>query len=76
MCGYAVWKLRPRIHTEDENKSIWIGTVDGVSKYDRKKFTNYTINNGLKENKVFHIYLGLLELLSLSYYYIIYHRSS
>lgn len=39
---------------QDSKGYIWIGTNDGLSKYDGKKFTNY-INNGFRSNYVIDI---------------------
>lgn len=39
---------------QDSEGYIWIGTDDGLSKYDGKRFTNY-INNGLRSNYVIDI---------------------
>lgn len=37
---------------EDSKGNLWIGTVNGVSKYDGYGFNNYTTRNGLAENFV------------------------
>lgn len=44
---------------EDENKKLWIATMNGLSCFDRKtgKFTNYTTSDGLPGNNIF----GILE---------------
>jgi len=38
---------------QDENKYLWIATDRGISKFDGKKFTNYTTVDGLLNNTVF-----------------------
>ncbi len=35
---------------EDRNGNLWIGTSVGVSKYDGKTFTQFTVKNGLPSN--------------------------
>jgi ligand-binding sensor domain-containing protein/two-component sensor histidine kinase len=35
---------------QDSKGFIWIGTFEGISRYDGYKFTNYTTNNGLSHN--------------------------
>jgi ligand-binding sensor domain-containing protein/anti-sigma regulatory factor (Ser/Thr protein kinase) len=35
---------------QDNRGFIWIGTFEGLSRYDGYKFTNYTTNNGLSHN--------------------------
>src|SRR4030095_13600044 len=35
---------------QDKKGFIWIGTYEGVSRYDGYKFTNYTNANGLSHN--------------------------
>jgi ligand-binding sensor domain-containing protein len=37
---------------QDEKGFIWIGTYEGVSRYDGYKFTNYTNANGLSHNMI------------------------
>ena len=37
---------------QDQNGFIWIGTGDGISKFDGIDFQNFTIQNGLAENFV------------------------
>jgi len=37
---------------QDQNGFIWIGTGDGISKFDGIDFQNFTIKNGLAENFV------------------------
>ncbi len=38
---------------EDDNHNIWIGTRDnGISIYNGDSFTNYTIQDGLPNNKI------------------------
>ncbi|HMJ45936.1 MAG TPA: two-component regulator propeller domain-containing protein [Ferruginibacter sp.] len=37
---------------QDSKGFIWVGTWEGLSKYDGHKFTNYTIANGLSHNLV------------------------
>ena len=41
---------------QDKKGFIWIGTWEGLSKYDGDKFTNYTIANGLSHNLVNDMY--------------------
>ena len=41
---------------QDSRGFIWIGTWEGLSKYDGHKFTNYTSANGLSHNLVNDIY--------------------
>ena len=41
---------------QDSRGFIWIGTWEGLSKYDGNKFTNYTIANGLSHNMVNDLY--------------------
>jgi ligand-binding sensor domain-containing protein len=41
---------------QDKKGFIWIGTWEGLSKYDGYKFTNYTIANGLSHNMVNDLY--------------------
>ncbi|CAL2094901.1 Two component regulator with propeller domain [Tenacibaculum sp. 190524A02b] len=43
---------------QDSNNYIWIGTDDGLTKFDGKKFTNYGYENGLTSNYV----IDILEL--------------
>ena len=35
---------------QDKKGFIWVGTFDGLSRYDGYKFTNYTTINGLSHN--------------------------
>ncbi len=43
---------------QDENGAMWFaGTVDGVSRYEDGKFTNYTVANGLSHNRVWSMML-------------------
>ncbi|HEX7844648.1 MAG TPA: two-component regulator propeller domain-containing protein, partial [Chitinophagaceae bacterium] len=37
---------------QDSKGFIWIGTIDGLSKYDGYKFTNYTASNGLSHSYI------------------------
>ncbi|HMJ47457.1 MAG TPA: two-component regulator propeller domain-containing protein [Ferruginibacter sp.] len=37
---------------QDSNDFIWIGTWDGLSRYDGYKFTNFSTSNGLSNNLV------------------------
>ena len=37
---------------EDHNGNLWIGTNGGVSKYDGKSFTQFTVKNGLSSNSI------------------------
>jgi ligand-binding sensor domain-containing protein/two-component sensor histidine kinase len=41
---------------QDSKGFIWIGTMEGLSKYDGHKFTNYTTANGLSYNMVNDMY--------------------
>src|SRR4030095_9967597 len=41
---------------QDKKGFIWVGTWEGLSKYDGYKFTNYTIDNGLSHNLVNDLY--------------------
>ncbi len=41
---------------QDSRGFIWIGTWQGLSKYDGHKFTNYTTVNGLSDNMINDIY--------------------
>lgn len=45
-----------RLVYQDTKGFIWIGTWEGLSKYDGHKFTNYTTANGLSHNLVNDIY--------------------
>ncbi|QSE96031.1 ligand-binding sensor domain-containing protein [Fulvivirga lutea] len=36
----------------DKNANLWIGTVNGLSKYDGKNFINFNENNGLSDNVI------------------------
>jgi len=37
---------------EDSKGNLWVGNVNGISKFDGYKFTNFTTQNGLDENFV------------------------
>lgn len=41
---------------QDSRGFIWLGTWQGLSKYDGRKFTNYTTVNGLSDNLINDIY--------------------
>lgn len=41
---------------QDSKGFIWIGTTQGLSKYDGHKFTNYTTVNGLSDNLINDLY--------------------
>lgn len=41
---------------QDSRGFIWVGTWEGLSKYDGHKFTNYTIYNGLTDNMINDMY--------------------
>ena len=38
--------------TQDFSGSIWIGTMDGVSRYDGLKFENFSVKDSLAEHRV------------------------
>jgi ligand-binding sensor domain-containing protein/signal transduction histidine kinase len=40
---------------EDKNENIWLGSDQGVSRYDGKTFTNYSTNQGLVDNFILDI---------------------
>jgi len=40
---------------QDKIGNLWFGSNGGVSKYDGKSFTNFTIKEGLSNNYVFSI---------------------
>lgn len=57
--GESVPRTLARIYTinQDDNGTLWIGTVDnGVWIYDGKNTTNYTTNEGLPSNAINTIY--------------------
>ncbi|HSK13901.1 MAG TPA: two-component regulator propeller domain-containing protein, partial [Phnomibacter sp.] len=37
---------------EDDNGNFWMGTIDGVTKYDGRSFSTYTTDEGLPHNDV------------------------
>src|SRR5580704_14010266 len=37
---------------QDKTGYLWIGTLGGLSRYDGRNFTNYSIKNGLLNNSV------------------------
>jgi ligand-binding sensor domain-containing protein/signal transduction histidine kinase len=37
---------------QDENGYLWVGTLGGLAKFNGKKFTSYTRDNGLAYNKI------------------------
>ena len=37
---------------QDITGNLWVGTLGGLSRYDGRNFTNYTIRNGLPGNTV------------------------
>ena len=37
---------------QDRTGNLWVGTLGGLSKYDGKNFTSYTIRNGLRSNLI------------------------
>ncbi|MEJ7673776.1 MAG: two-component regulator propeller domain-containing protein [Chitinophagaceae bacterium] len=41
---------------QDKKGFMWIGTIEGLSKYDGHKFINYTTINGLSDNNVNDMY--------------------
>lgn len=36
----------------DKAKSLWIGTVDGINRFENGKFTSYTTKNGLAQDNI------------------------
>jgi len=44
-----------QIH-QDKKGFLWFGTLEGLSKYDGHRFTNYTTANGLSNNYINHFY--------------------
>lgn len=41
----------------DRNGNLWFGTYgNGVSRYDGKSFTNFSLNHGLEDDQIFSIY--------------------
>ncbi len=40
---------------QDSNYFMWVGTLNGLSKFDGEKFTNYFVEDGLFSNKINHI---------------------
>lgn len=44
-----------RCITQDRNGYLWLGTMEGLSKYDGRKFINYSIKDGLMDNQIFSI---------------------
>lgn len=48
---------------QDKDGFIWIGTFEGLSRFDGYRFTNYTNNNGLTHNFINAIYQADQELL-------------
>jgi len=41
---------------QDNAGNIWIATIAGVSKYDGKKFTNFTKKDGLQDDFIYSVY--------------------
>jgi|GEM_PF-3590269 ligand-binding sensor domain-containing protein len=41
---------------EDGHGHIWFGAPHGVSAYDEQSFVNYTTENGLSNNEIWHLY--------------------
>ncbi len=37
---------------QDRTGNLWVGTLGGLSRYDGKNFTSYTIRNGLQSNAI------------------------
>ena len=62
-------KARPRISSnpaipynavsaihQDPDGTMWVGTREGVSRYDGERFINFTIANGLPSHRISKIY--------------------
>ncbi|MBK8874574.1 MAG: hypothetical protein IPN13_11870 [Bacteroidetes bacterium] len=41
--------------TQDHQGFVWIGTENGVSRYDGHSFTNFTTEDGLTDNEVLQV---------------------
>lgn len=59
-CVYAAF--------QDRQGYIWLATTNGVSRFDGKKFKNFTSNNGLPDNEIFGIAEDALGRIWLSCY--------
>src|SRR3954469_2606088 len=40
---------------QDKTGNLWVGTLGGLSRYDGRNFTNYTVRNGLPGNIVWSV---------------------
>ena len=40
---------------QDKTGNLWIGTLGGLSRYDGRNFTNYTVRNGMLNNTVWSV---------------------
>jgi DNA-binding NtrC family response regulator/ligand-binding sensor domain-containing protein len=51
LAGNSVWSIH-----RDSDGFLWFGTSNGVSRYDGKRFTNFTTEDGLAGNTILAIY--------------------
>ncbi len=51
LCSDVIYDIQP-----DCLGQLWLGTDNGVSRYDGKVFKNYSIDDGLSDNEVFQIF--------------------